>query len=34
MILLDGAKYHLSEETREYLKKLEVPTIVSLDLVC
>ena len=34
VILLDGAKYHLSEETREYLKKLEVPTIVSRDLVC
>ena len=22
VVLLDGAKYHLSEETREYLKKL------------
>jgi len=34
VIMLDGAKYHLSEETREYLKKLEIPTIVSDDLVC
>ena len=30
VILLDGAKYHLSLETREYLRKLQVPTIVSI----
>ena len=28
-VLLDGARYHTSEETRETLKKLEIPTIYS-----
>lgn len=29
IILLDGAKYHTSEKTRDTLKKLEIPTIYS-----
>ena len=32
VILLDGAKYHLSQETRDYLKKLQIPTIVSISI--
>ena len=29
IILLDGAKYHTSEKTRDTLKKLQIPTIYS-----
>ena len=29
VVLLDGAKYHTSEQTREVLKKLGIPTIYS-----
>ena len=29
IVLLDGAKYHTSEQTRETLKKLQIPTIYS-----
>ena len=28
-VLLDGAKYHMSDKTRDTLKKLQIPTIYS-----